>query len=323
MPSISVVVPAFNTATYIGATLESLGKQTFRDFEVIVVDDGSTDDTKSLASACIARLGLNGGVVSRPGNLPKGVASCRNHGVSQAVGTWIAFLDSDDLFEPNKLERVVGLLKAPGTSALALHHAVMPFDDATVEPAGAPEVGDGGRGTSSLDDLLTDNSIATSSVVVNRECFASLGGFDSRLNGVEDYWLWLRIAKRGEWSYLPEALTRYRLRRGSLMGGRSLTHYVDQYTKLLAIADRCNELSVAELGRLRRSIFSGPLRYYTSVAYQSGGLAVMLRGLCLLAFRGFPADSGRILYRQTRAIALGSAQRTTRRLGVSSRNLFS
>lgn len=313
MPLISVVVPAFDTAAYIGATLESLARQGFRDFEVVVVDDGSTDDTRAVASACIARLGLNGRIEVRPAGLTKGVASCRNHGVSEAAGTWIAFLDSDDLFEPDKLERVVNLLTVRGTPALAVHHAVVRFDDATGETTGAPDVGDAGRRKSSLEDLLTDNSIATSSVVVNRECFSALGGFDSRLNGVEDYWLWLRIAKRCEWSYLPEALTRYRVRRGSLMGGRSLSHYVDQYTQLLSIADRCDDLSEAEFERLCRSILSGPLRYYAGLAYQSAGLTAMLRGLCLLALRGYPAASAQMLYRQTRAIALGSAQRTAQR----------
>jgi len=313
MPLISVVVPSFNTAAYVGATLESLARQSFRDFEVVVVDDGSTDDTKAVAAASIARLGLNGRIEVRPVGLTKGVASCRNHGVSEAAGTWIAFLDSDDLFEPNKLERVVDLLSRRGTPALAVHHAVVRFDDATGETTGAPDVGDAGRRTSSLDDLLTDNSIATSSVVVNRECFSALGGFDSRLNGVEDYWLWLRIAKRCEWSYLPEALTRYRVRRGSLMGGRPLSHYVEQYTRLLSIADRCDELGKAELDRLRRSILSGPLRYYAGVAYQSGELAAMLRGLCLLALRGYPVASARMLYRQARATALGSAQRAAQR----------
>lgn len=313
MPLVSVVVPAYNTAAYIGATLESLATQSFRDFEVLVVDDGSTDDTRVVAAACIERLGLNGRVAIRPDALPKGVASCRNHGVSEAAGEWIAFLDSDDLFEPTKLERVVGPLKSTSTHAYAVHHAVTPFDDATGDTTSAPEVADADRRKSSLDDLLTDNSIATSSVVVNRQCFAALGGFDARLNGVEDYWLWLRIAKRREWSYVPEALTRYRLRRGSLMGGRPLSHYVEQYTVLLSIADRCDELSKAERDHLRRSILTGPLRYYASVAYQSGGVAGMLPGLCLLAIRGYPAASAHMLFRQTRAIALGSAQRTAQR----------
>src|SRR5688572_21777346 len=93
----SVVIPSFNTAPFIGETLESLAAQTYRDFEVLVVDDGSNDDSVRIATDRIAALGLRGSVTSRPAQLPKGVSSCRNLGVAQSKGAWVAFLDGDDL----------------------------------------------------------------------------------------------------------------------------------------------------------------------------------------------------------------------------------
>lgn len=318
-PVVSVVVPAFNTSNYIHSTLESLASQTYRDFEVLVVDDGSTDDTMAKAAADISRLSLVGSVSARPERMKKGVASCRNHGVAQAAANWIAFLDSDDLFEPRKLERIISLIQSGVGGPVAIHHGVVRFDDKTGDVIGSSSSNDGVSLSTSVDDLIASNSIATSTVVLHRRCLSETGGFDPRLNGVEDYWLWLRIAKRWRWSYEPEMLVRYRVRGSSLMNGQSLAHYVDQYTTLSCVAAESGELSDDELRALRIALYSGPLRYYAGEAYRDGGMGALMPGLFLLARRGYPGTAAQMLYRESRALALRTAQRVRR--GASERRL--
>src|SRR6185312_3845128 len=98
-PLFSIVIPALNAGPFIRNALESVAAQTFRSFEVIVVDDGSTDETLGIARDVLQPSALSWQVVSRPESQPKGVAGARNHGVQIARGSWIAFLDADDLFE--------------------------------------------------------------------------------------------------------------------------------------------------------------------------------------------------------------------------------
>ena len=311
-PVVSVIVPAFNTSHYIQSTLESLARQTYRDFEVLVVDDGSRDDTMAKAVGDISRLSLVGSVSSRPERMKKGVASCRNHGVAQAAANWIAFLDSDDLFEPRTLERIVSLIRSGVGGPVAIHHGVVRFDDKTGEVLGSSSSIGGAEPFPSVDELIARNSIATSTVVVHRRCLSETGGFDTRLNGVEDYWLWLRIAKRWRWCYEPETLVRYRVRDDSLMNGKSFTHYVDQYTTLSGVAAESGELSDDELRAFREGLFSRSLRFYAGEVYRAGGMRALLPGLFLLTRRGHPAAAAQVLYRESRAIALRGAQRVYR-----------
>src|SRR5688572_33231336 len=106
MPTVSVVIPAYNAAAFIRETIDSALAQTYRDFEVIVVNDGSTDDT-------MARLREFGSRIRVHEQSNSGVATARNSGVKIATGSWIAFLDSDDLWMPQKLERQLADSNAP------------------------------------------------------------------------------------------------------------------------------------------------------------------------------------------------------------------
>jgi glycosyltransferase involved in cell wall biosynthesis len=314
LPAVTVVIPAFNSSSYISAALESLARQTIRAFEVLVVDDGSTDDTRDKASADLDRLGLTGRVMLRPERLPRGVASCRNHGIGEAIGEWIALLDSDDLFEPTKLETVLQLARAVGGGPCAVHHAVLHFDDGTGEPLASFRTAGEQRSESTLQELLARNSIATSTVLLHRKCFDQTRGFDTRLNGVEDYWMWLRIAKRWRWYYVPEELTRYRIRPGSLMQGRTLSYYVGQYTSLLDVAATSGELSNAELAQLQRSVLTHSLPFLAGKEYRTRGVGPVLSGLWQLSIRGHPFSACSILYQNVRASALGKVTSLRRAL---------
>lgn len=305
------MIPTFNAAPFIEATLHSVAAQTCRNFEVVVVDDGSDDDTIALAQKVVQHEHLAGQVVQRPDDTPKGVAGARNHGTRLARGAWIAFLDADDLFEPTKLERCESIAAefrgAPG----AVHHAARYFDHETgeIHDASSPTPASSGD---LLETLLERNCITTSTTVVHRTCLEETGGFDTRLNGVEDYWLWIRIAKRWKWRYVAEPLTRYRMREGSLMVRRPFAYYVTQFTALLAVAESSGELRTEEMDALRRSVLDGTIRFFAGKSASQAGLVGLLPGALQLARTGYTGDAASLIYRHFRARALQWAAQARR-----------
>lgn len=197
-PKISVVIPAYNSARTIGKTLESVQQQTVPAAEIIVVDDGSQDETAAVVRSGFPQVRL----VSQPN---AGPAAARNHGVRLASGNWIAFLDADDTWLPEKLERQI------------------PFIADDVSLIHAHTVGDAGKNQQELnfDELWIHNYIGTSTVLVNKAVYDSVGGFneDRALIGVEDYHLWMRIAATGRRIVtVHEALTLYTPAEGNLSG---------------------------------------------------------------------------------------------------------
>ena len=302
-PLFSIVIPAFNAGPFIESALQSVAAQTFRSFEVIVVDDGSTDETLGIARQVLQQSTLSWQVVSRPDSQPKGVAAARNHGIHATRGSWVAFLDADDLLEPNKLERCALTVSTFGTEPGVIHHGARLLDDKTgqLAPASAsiPRTQ-----RDYLLALLEGNFVTTSTVVVHRTCLEETDGFDTRLNGVEDYWLWIRIAKRREWRYIAEPLTRYRHHDGSLMRQRSFDHYVTQFTALLAVAEASGELSAAEMAILRRSVLDRTIRYFAGESARHDGLPGLFPGALRLARTGYAGSAASLIYRHFRAQAL-------------------
>jgi glycosyltransferase involved in cell wall biosynthesis len=204
MPLISVVIPAYNAEPYIADTVRSVLDQTCQDLEIIVVDDGSKDGT-------LAALAPFGDRVRVHRQANGGVARARNTGVSLATGSWIAFLDADDLWLPHKLEQQLTCSAAPMTYT----------DRFNIGARGdLPELQSevtrmhGGDVFTAL--LLECNFITNTSVMIRRELFESLGGFYTGLNGTEDWDLWIRVAERHQIGFIAEPLVRYRFHEASI-----------------------------------------------------------------------------------------------------------
>jgi glycosyltransferase involved in cell wall biosynthesis len=204
-PTVSVVIAAYNAAAWIGQTLDSVLAQTYRDFEVIVVDDGSTDETAAL----VATYGPPVRHVRKPN---AGTAAARNTGVREASGRYVAFLDHDDLWEPCKLEAQMRLFGGDPTLAWVYADAIY-FDSDTgrvlhrasdLAPLREGEV---------LADLLMANFIPFASAVVKRDVLLDAGGFNEAeaYKHIDDWDLWLRIAPRHPVRYVAEPLVRYRV----------------------------------------------------------------------------------------------------------------
>lgn len=204
MPAVSVIIPAYNAAAYIATAVDSVLDQKGVTVEILAVDDGSTDGTWEL-------LGRFGPAVRRVRQANGGPARARNHGARLAAGEWLAFLDADDEWLPHKL---AAQLTAAGDAGLVYTDRYNFGECGRVNERQSDGVrlweGD------VFEPLLRQNFITISSVILRRDWFERLGGFDEALIGTEDWDLWLRYAAEGPVRLCREPLTRYRWRRSSL-----------------------------------------------------------------------------------------------------------
>jgi glycosyltransferase involved in cell wall biosynthesis len=202
MPDVSVVIPTHDRRRLLGQTLRSVLAQRGVEVEVVVVDDGSSDGT----AEAVAALGDRRVRLLRQ-QRPRGVASARNLGAAAAQAAWVAFLDDDDLWAPDKLARQLGRAQAEGRDWVY---------------AGAVEVDGAGRllGGSPppspealLAELRRRNPMpaGSSNVVVRAALLTEVGGFDPALRHLADWDLWLRLARRGRPAWVAAPLVAYRI----------------------------------------------------------------------------------------------------------------
>ena len=187
-PLVTVVTPAYNIAKYIGETIDSVLRQTFRDFEYLVVDDGSTDDSVDIIKAHVRddpRFRLMQGE-------HRGLSAARNAGIREAKGQYIAFVDGDDRWHPKFLERQLQLIQSlpPDVGAVFCRSRLVLENGTLVflqwQRAGRYD----------FDDMLVASNPARngSSLLIRKSCFADVGGFNEELDHLEDLDMWLRIA---------------------------------------------------------------------------------------------------------------------------------
>ena len=211
-PKVSVIVPAYNVSKYIPEALASLEKQTFSDFEVLVVDDGSTDDTAAVVQKfCQRDTRFN--LLQKPNG---GLSSARNYGIRHARGEYIALLDGDDIYHRDKIAtHVARLYDKPDVG-------VVYSASQTIRDDGKPTfISLSGKPVHSnpLLALLCKNFVGHGSNAVFRRCLIDeVGGFDENLRSWEDVDLWLRIAAMLKWSFFREkrVLCYYRVRPSGL-----------------------------------------------------------------------------------------------------------
>jgi glycosyltransferase involved in cell wall biosynthesis len=215
-PRISVIVPAFNTAAYIGEAIESVRRQTVSDWELIVVDDGSTDGTAEAAEG-IAEPRLR---LIRQANA--GVSAARNRGAAEARGEFFLFLDSDDRLRPDALERLGAFLAAHPDADMAYGELATTGEDGRLRHGGRPVFGPRPSGRI-LSTMLAGGFMVTGMALMRAEAFRRSGGFDESLRLSQDWEFLCRMAAWSEILYLPgPPVLEYRLRSSSathLLGG--------------------------------------------------------------------------------------------------------
>jgi glycosyltransferase involved in cell wall biosynthesis len=200
---VAVVIPTYNYGQYIAEAIDSILHQTLAPVEVVVVDDGSTDNTAEIVVHFGDRIKY-----IRQDNA--GVSAARNRGVKESSAELIAFLDADDIWEPTKLEKQVA--RFAGDSEVGLVHCGMREFDSETGRTIAWHL-DGGEGWVANDLLLWEKRTVVGpggTIVVSREAFEGSGGFDSQMKVSEDLDLCYRIAKRHKFAFVPEPLVNYR-----------------------------------------------------------------------------------------------------------------
>jgi glycosyltransferase involved in cell wall biosynthesis len=209
MPKVSVVIPTYNRADYILESIESVFSQTFTDYEIIIVDDGSTDDTWEILQPLI-----DNGKVLYIYQENSNKSAARNLGITKSSGKYIAFLDSDDVFLPTKLEKQVSYLDQNPEVGF-VHSWYSKFDDEGNHL--------GIRDTSRYSGWVYPKILLSWSVLmalpcmmVKREVMSEVGNFDINQNWGEDLDLWRRITRRYPIDLIPEVLTKVRVHAGNL-----------------------------------------------------------------------------------------------------------
>jgi glycosyltransferase involved in cell wall biosynthesis len=227
--SVSVVIAAYNAARWLPATLASILAQDHRPLEVLVIDDGSPDDTQAVVASIAdprvryARLPHSGG--------PSGP---RNAGIRQATGEHLFIFDSDDLMRPGKIRDAVALLQAEPRVGLVFTDFVRIDEHGTELPGrfldgyghfrALPKrrVGDGMfviEGRTAYEGLVWENYIGTSSVALRRSVLREVGLFDESLTNCEDRDLWFRVARGHDLGFIDRVGHAYRVHQGSILSG--------------------------------------------------------------------------------------------------------
>lgn len=237
MAKVSVVIPTYNHARYLGEAIESVLGQTFKGVEVVVVDDGSTDGTRAL----VAERYAEAVVYVRQEN--RGLPSARNTGLARAKGDYLVFLDADDRLTPDCLEKKVELLNRRPETGWVFSDLYLTDEEGRVTGRCSEHFHYSGRQLSGkiFDELLLGNFIPVHAVMVRRACLDEVGGFDDTPDetplfpwprprpyfyGQEDHDLWLRLSRRFPVEYLDAPMGFYRLKGQSMITDRLAAHVV-------------------------------------------------------------------------------------------------
>ena len=206
-PLVSVVIATYNMALYLPLAVRSALEQTYKNIEVLIVDDGSTDDTRSAVAPLLLDPRVRYLVQEN-----RGQAAAKNHGVRDSSGAYVAFLDADDLWAPEKLALQLPLFAR--SQELGIVHSRLAYIDETGRQLG---VADNelfrGRVTG---PLLIQNFIGFGTSVVRRECFQRMGNFKENIRMGIDYDLWLRFSTQYEFDYVDRPLLYYRTWSGQM-----------------------------------------------------------------------------------------------------------
>lgn len=229
MPLISVVIPTYNRADLLPRAIQSVLNQTFKDFELIVVDDGSTDNTEEIVAGFRRQIG-NVFYVRQPNSGQ--CADPKNHGIELSTGRYLAFLDSDDEWLPRKLEMQLQLLEnKPALGFVGCNITV--FDNKTGLTLRTHDLDRYVR-NDFVEEVLKLNVLTPSAVMVRRAVIDNVGVFDTELKVADDLDMWLRISDKYAFGFVPEFLLRYCIHGGSMLGNLRIKNETIEYERIFA-----------------------------------------------------------------------------------------
>ena len=223
-PLVSVVIPAYNAAPFLSGALKSVLAQTYKNYEILVIDDGSTDATAEV----IKRLSM----VRLLSQRHTGAAAARNRGIGAARGSLVAFLDADDIWMPSKLEKQVAFLQRHPDIGMAIcEHTVLEEDGSErMSDKSVLFKGDTVR------NIFLHSDVATPTVIVRKEVFNKVGLFDESLSCAEDENLWMRIGMSYRIGLVGEPLAKVIIRSSSTSRQKGMMRsWVQEHLRLLPL----------------------------------------------------------------------------------------
>lgn len=224
MPRVSVIIPTYNREAFIGEAIKSVLDQSYKDFEVIVVDDGSTDRT----SLEVEKFGSKVKYIHQP-NSERAVA--RNKGVENSSGELIAFLDSDDVWAPAKLEEQIKILDNDSEIIMTYGQSLRIDQKSNkIKPAKRQLEGYSGN---VFESLLMRNFVGSPTPLVRREQFTETRGFETKYIPYEDWELWLRLSLKGKFHFIEKPLAFYRVHPGQSLKSATAQRIEKVTTELL------------------------------------------------------------------------------------------
>lgn len=249
---VTVIIPTYNRMGTIAESVQSVLDQTYSNLELLIVDDGSTDGTESVIKEFTdnrinyVRMDKNGGV-----------ANARNVGVSLAKTDWIAFQDSDDIWHKDKLEKQMTYAKEHPEYALiySKYRLIYPDGEESVVPAYPNEVMEGDI----FKPLLERNVIGAPTVLVKRETFMDIGGFDTAFHALEDWDFVIRFAKQYRIGFIDEMLMDARMLNGGVSS--NIANYYEA---------RCRMLRLYKDDMLREGVFNSVVTNILEKAQRRG-----------------------------------------------------
>jgi len=257
MPKASIIIPVFNAEGYIGETLRSILDQSFSDFELIIVDDGSTDDTADIIqNFCDQRIRyLYQANSGRP-------AAPRNRAIRESTGDIIFVFDSDDVMLPGKLKETIELFElAPSAGLVFTGFACINETGQIINPSFlAPyhtltdlpktQISKNGfliKADNALKGLAASNYLGTSGVAIRRNVFETVGYFDEEVRNSDDFLMWQAIASQYDFLYIPDIYHHYRVRSGSI----SLRRIEERAPGLIACVEKMKRYHAHDANSIR------------------------------------------------------------------------
>ncbi|MDC0253300.1 glycosyltransferase [Bacteriovoracales bacterium] len=262
-PFISVIIPTFNSENFIEETLLSVFKQTYQNFEVIVSDDGSSDQTIKKVKNLHTKFPQIKLTILQ--NKHSGPGENRNKGVAKSSGEWISFLDSDDLWKENKLQLTSEVIEKKQFDLVCHHEYMIDGNKKTLLDHKKKHL----KNLHPFISLLRSNSLSPSATTLKKKTFLKVGGFDKNLPSAQDFDLWLRLAQLRDFKiyHMEKPLGEYIVREGSIS-----SNPLKRLRCMLIIAQKYKE----GIQEYSRSPLLETLRY-KGLAYSVAGRQLLFR----------------------------------------------
>lgn len=233
-PLVSIITPTYNRADFLKQTIESVLAQSYKNIEHVIIDDGSTDNTKALIEKY-----LDTGKVRYFYQDNSGQSVARNKGLKEAEGDFVCFLDSDDYFLPKKVEQQIQAFQNNPTVDLAYGDYI--FVDANGSTLNEENMT---RYSGNITrELLKDNCVSMNTTMVRKSAIKAIGGFCEHIKVADDYDLWLRLSAQSNFLYIPSALSAYRLMDNQISSNKKarfesneeiITRFIKEHPSLLS-----------------------------------------------------------------------------------------